>query len=551
MKKLVSLLLALLMVFSLFGCSAGQGETKDPVSEKPSQGEESATPAEPEDEFGVSTTAELNFEGGKRAVVLEDGVEYKKDIVLAFAQKHGTLDPQAAGSGIQYMMEMLSHNRLVHRNTVTNEFEPELATEWSVSEDGLTYTFKLRDDVKFHNGEAFTADDVLFTYERAVESGVATLPLTSLVSSVEVISDYEVAYHLINPNNDFVFFVAGDYSVVLNREAFDADPDTGWKIGTGGFVLDDFVPSESAHYTRFDESWIWADGLTPTETITFKIMTEDAARMMALESGEVDYAHQFPLDMIAEYSAKDGLDGNVMASESLDFLALSQDNELLKNDENLRKAIMYAFNPQDIMDVCDNSYGTIIHTMWGPNQYGFDESINEPIHYDLAKAQEYLKASNYNGEELRITTISSYQPRAEVLQANLLALGLNVKVDINEMAAIDQRAKEKDLDIFYFNMGLQPYGDYMRRIITPGGNANRGRYSNDEVTALLDKALTESDDATRKGYYKEVQQIVNDDAFLMPAFCICLAQAYNENISGIDFRADALHEFTYVVCAEK
>jgi len=193
-------------------------------------------------------------------------------------------------SGMQKIYENFVFNELIEY-TDEEGLTPELATEWAASEGGKVWTFKLRDDVTFHNGEHFTSDDVLFTYERAVEKGVATATWVNQIEAVECPDDYTVVFTLIAPNMDFDFLCSSKYTGILNREACEADPDKGYAIGTSGFMLDEFEANDHFTVVRFDDSWVWAEkGLTPTEKVVISYYTDNNAKAIAVQAGDIDIA---------------------------------------------------------------------------------------------------------------------------------------------------------------------------------------------------------------------------------------------------------------------
>ena len=158
MKKTLALILAIVMTMALVACG-GKGTTSTTTP---------STSTPEENKQGTATT-DMN----KDKVEIKEDVKYKEKVVLAYGGKTTTIDPQVVSNIHHDTIFKLSHNSLIKYNWDTKEMEPELATEWSVSADGLTWTFKLREGVKFHNGETLEADDVVFTFERGKATGVA------------------------------------------------------------------------------------------------------------------------------------------------------------------------------------------------------------------------------------------------------------------------------------------------------------------------------------------------------------------------------------------
>ena len=127
---------------------------------------------------------------------------------------------------------------------------------------------------------------------------------------------------------------------------------------------------------------------------------------------------------------------------------------------------------------------------------------------------------------------------------------MNATVNVTDTVTIDQMVADKKLDAFVFSLTTTVYGDGNRRIMTAGGNANRGRYENPEILALLDKAVAETDDAVRQDYYKQVQEIINDEMWIIPLLRPSVSGLYNDGLQGVEWYASQTHNYTYAFCEE-
>lgn len=527
MKRVLSLLLSMLMVVSLTACG---GE-----------------PA-PAEKAEMSDASELNKE---QEVQVDESVSYKEKLTIAHFQKHSTIDPQAASLGSMNTMGNLMFNQLTNIDEDGN-LTPELAESWEISEDGLSWTFKLRQDVTFHNGEPLTADDVVFTFaERAAATGVGTSTIMSAINEIVAVDDHTVQFFTKTANMDFPYYLAVNAGAILNREAFEADPDNGWEIGTGGWALTSWVASENAKFAKYEDSWVWNETETPTKEIEIVILTEAAARTMAVEAGEADVTTGVSLVEITKYDSNEDLDYFVMPGSSVNFLAFSMDCDLAQ-DENFRKAVAFALDREVTLNaIAYGGYSPAAQTIWGLKQYGYYDAYEDPLTYDLERAKNYLAESGYNGEEFELVTTSAVQTLTEGIQAELISkLGMNVKVNVTDTVTVDNMAANKELDSFVFSLSTSTYGDGNRRILTPNGNANRGRYDNAKVTELLDKAVSEQDDATRKGYYQEVQEILNDEMWIVPLLRPSISGLYDSGLKGVKWDLSQNHDYTYAYCAE-
>ena len=528
MKKFMSLMLALIMVLSLVACGG----------DKPSSTPNTSTP-------GTSTPAP----GGSSAAKPE--VTYKKDLVIAFNNRVTTMDPQKTSNAVLDNAYNLVFNELVNYNYAAGQLEPELATEWSVSDDGLTWTFKLRKDVKFSNGEPFTADDVVFTFERAKATGTSNSADAKQIEAITAQDEYTVDMKLTSRNMDWLYTLALCRNAIFNREACEKDAEKGHEIGTGGFKVESWSSSEDAKFVRCDSSWVWANGLTPTESITIKAMPEASARSIAVQTGEVDYTEGFDVDDLSVLQADKNVTVEIIKAEAMEYLGFNNESEK-GGDVNLRRAIAYAIDREELGLLTDGGLSALMTTFWGPNQYGYYDDYSDPLEYNLDKAKEYLAKSNYpNGTTLDVLGVDAFVKKAEVIQEQLKAINITVNVIATDSAGMNATCKSKvGYDAFYYNKSCGPQGDQFRTILTYGHNTNRGHFNSPRVMELMDLAVAEPDDTKRLEMYKEMQQITHDEMPYIPMFYGNNFALYGVNLSGMVLSPNYKHDFTYAVCTK-
>ena len=194
-KRAISMLLAMLLIFGLVGCSSKEPE------------------APPSNESEQKETA------------------YKDCLVIGDSETLSNLDPQANNSTYNRRIYEMTHNTLVRYDFTTGEYTPNLAESYEISEDGLQYTFHLHQGVKFHNGDDCTAEDVVYTFERAMESSTLANGIVGL-EKVEAIDDYTVIMTLSAVNVEFIIGISSNGFVILDKDAISADPERGAMVGT-------------------------------------------------------------------------------------------------------------------------------------------------------------------------------------------------------------------------------------------------------------------------------------------------------------------------------
>ena len=542
MKKVLAVLLALIMVLGLVGCS-GQGNTTqapDAVTTKAPEGETTKTPE------GITVAPTEATEPPET----DPSITYKKDIIIGMNQKFTTMDPQASSNGVHDTMFNLVFNSLVEYDYSTEEMKPELALSWTSEEDGKIWVFNLRDDAVFSNGEPFTADDVVFTFERAKETGVSNAADVKMIEAVEAVDEHTVKFTLTSANADWLYKVMLQRNSILNREAVEQDPENGYTIGTGGWKLDNMDVGNSVKFVKNESSWVWKDHETPTETITIRLMTEDTARLIACEKDEIQVAVGIALNEVAFAEADPRVDYNVMNSEGINYFGFNCEGKI-GSDQNLRNAIAYALNVPDMLAIYSEGYGAIATTFWGPTQFGYFDDYEQKLTTNLDLAKEYLAKSNYpNGVEIECLCISSMQTIVEVAQAQLAEIGITLVPKTVDSPGLNEAVKNKTHEMFLFNKTCGPEGDQFRTILTYGNSTNRALYNNERVMELLNLALAEIDDAKRIEYYKELQEITHEEMPYIPLFYPVKANAYTKGLTGVVWAASQKFDYTYVICPE-
>lgn len=483
-------------------------------------------------------------------------VTYKDVVTIGFQSKTSSVNPTAQTSVAHRIFFNLTHNTLVGYDEAAVALVPELATEWKANEDFTVWSFTLRDNAYFHNGQKFTADDVLFTWEWAKENASnATVKsfYASTIKEVKVIDDTHVDIILNSGNIDFLYTYSNEYFAVLNREAVEADATNGPAIGTGAYMNDEFVVGDHTTLQRFDQYW---GELPPTKTLYFRYISDGSTRLAALEAGEIDVCQSPNNTELEIIRANDDLKLTTYQATALTFLAFNMDDPILQ-DENLRLAIAYAINDQEIIDGAASGQGGVAYGMWGYFQYGyFDDwaSVGQTAYnpQNIEKAKEYLAKSNYpnGGVSIKFTAANQWTVNSlQIIQAQLKQLNINVEVEQVDAAGFGNKTKNRDFQVVIYSITFTPAGSDAARIYTPGNSVNYADYNNARVTELFGLAAAETNDATRKAYYKEIQEIVHAECPYIPLYYANSGAAYDKSLEGAVFNTSGKFDYTYVKVA--
>lgn len=483
-----------------------------------------------------STPASAPADGSGAATV-----EYKKDIILGLSGKHSSIDPHAnSNTQHNYMFRMVFDN-LVDYDNATGNILPCLATSWEVDQ-GLTYTFKLRDDVKFHNGEPLKASDVVFTFKRAVGT-TSSNAMALKIASIEALDDYTVKMVLTAPNLDWLHMMTLPTAVVMSEKACNDDPVEGPGVGSGPWKIDSYKFGDYTKLVKNNDFW---GEKAKGETFTFRYIPEASARLIALQTGEIDICAD-PDKLELDYITGDPkLELQEWKGSSLNYLAFNN-QKAPANNKDFRLAITHGIKIDDLIAVSIDGKGEKALSFWGWNEFGYNGGKTE-AKYDPVKAKEYLAKAYPNGGATLEISISGSERKsnAELIQAQLKEIGIAVTIKELDSAGISTSTTDGEHQSCIYGMGFNTFGDDARRILQPGSAVNKAHFKNDRVMELLDLAVAEVDEAKRKTYYEEIQQIVYDEAAYVPLYFSTGYFGVKKGVGGIDYYPTSHHDMSNV-----
>ena len=543
MKKLLSIVLALAMILSLAACS------NDPKPTEPAQSGEATKPTE-----------------------TEKPKEYKKELVVGLEQPVTVFDPLEKTDGNHDKAYSMTYNQLLGYDFNKRELVAELATKWEAP-DASTYTFWLREGVKFSNGDTLDAEDVKYTFTdlaatvKEARSSVTSSTLVNYIESVTADETLKVTFHLNQPFADFLYYLYLYAYTIFSKEACES---LGWeegvKIGTGGWILKSFTSGEDIVYEQFADSWVWKEeGACPTEKVTLRYFAENGTKMMAMEAGDI-VACKTSQDMLL------GVDTSKIHVVSYDswvesYMLFNYKYGFFAGDgeeqKNLRRAVIYAINMDDLNEICFEGQATQAKTLWGFAQLGLYEDYDRQYGQDLAYAKECLSKTSYpNGGftiKLQVpnaTADSNWGRCATAIQATLKKeLNINVEIQLGDTATVTAKVKamregnptEQDIfDMLIYNISLRADGNRFNFVTNTKSATNRALFENARITELYAEAVKITDEAQRIAMYKEIQEIMHDYCVYWPWFYEIQYDCYADGVTGIDFRSDSKTDFHHI-----
>lgn len=499
-KKLLALFLALVMVGAVLpGCGDG---SKDPGG----QGNNGKT-GEP-------------VKGGEITVGIAQDLD-------------DSLDPhQTVAAGTREVLFNIFEG-LVKPNS-DGEMIPAVAEKYTLSEDGTTYTFTLREGVKFHNGQTVTAEDVVYSINRcaAVPEGQEK-PLVaafSAVKSVEALDEKTVAVTIAQRDLEFISYMTAAI-IPADYENQDTAP-----VGTGPFKFVSRTPQQDFVMERFEDYWgapAWLD------KVTYKICENADALVMNLNGGSIDLcAHLTSAQASQLNQSFQVLEGtmNLVQAIYLNNQAKPFDNQLV------RQALCYAIDRQGIMDMVADGHGTAVGSSIYPafTKYFLPELVDKYPH-DVAKAKELLAQAGYpDGFDMTISVPNNYQPHmdtAEVVAEQLREAGINVTIQPVEWSTwLDTiyNGRQFQATVVGVDAANMTARAMLERFTSDYGK-NFINYNNPAYDALFQQAINAQDEAAQTDLYKQMEAMLADTAANVYIQDLCDLVAMRQDLGGLKF----------------
>ena len=454
----------------------------------------------------------------------------KDAIVIGLLAEPVTMDPPQITDLNSARVTKRIFEGLVGQELGSYKLVPGLAQSWDISKDGLLYTFRLRPNVKFHDGTPFNAEAVKFVFDRQLNDkgpyyATGTYPYVKgflgNVAGVEVVDASTVQIKLKAPLTPFLQYLAHQSLFMFSPEALKK-----WgkeivkhPVGTGPFKLETWEPGLKVVLSRNDAYW---GGAPKIRQAIYVPIIEAQARLVGLKTGDIDLTMDVPPDSLDELRK----DPNIAVAESdssaVWYVTLNTRHPILK-DRRVRQALNYAVNKEAI--IRDILRGTAIVAR-GPLSpvYGsyYEESLAR-YPYDLEKARALLKEAGYaNGFELAFLVpgsgsgMQSPVEMATVIQANLAQVGVRAKIQTMEWGAYLKKYLEgPDMAEMSWNPSIGDPDHMMYMLLSSDRFPpafNGGYYQNDRVDDLLRRGRTTIDEKARVPLYREAQKLVVEDA---------------------------------------
>lgn len=466
-------------------------------------------------------------------------------------------DPHVTVSSVTlYTIHPNMYESLLHYRP-DGTLEPMLAESWEVSDDGLVYRFKLREDVRFSDGTPFNAEAVRAAFDRFFTLGIGFVSMFDMIDEVQVVDDYTVELRLKYPYAPLVAMLGASQSALfvsptaVEQNEQGGDLAQGWMLdhtaGTGPFMLESWERQVGYQLVR-NPYYREPPAPNDIQVVVYQLVREPATLRQLIEHGDIDIAQEILPSLLEPLRAADGVDVAVEDTISGGFgqsIVLNMTKEPF-SDANFRRALAYAIDYDRLVEVWEG--------IAGPAEGPFPPSFSPwfsaedvvQYHQDLDKATDYLREAGYDvpiDPPLKIEVIwqGGFTPQRDMctlIKEDFAKIGIELEVVEAELPVWREAVWNKDFDLAFSQQVIRfPDPDsqvsmvlHSNQIRYKGWNFG---YSNPRVDELIDLARQESDPEIRRGYYNEIQRLATDEVGQLWLVNKRHAFACRSNVTGI------------------
>lgn len=497
------------------------------------------------------------------------------DMTFAVATPFYNLDPNVSPTAEDARAMRQIYDSLVAENPENHKITPWLAKSWSISKDGMSYTFHLRTGVTFQDGTTFDASAVCFNIKRILNPKTASLYARSLIAAVKtckVLGPSTAQLQLSQPFGALLSYLAMPFLGMVSPAAVQkyGDQFANHPVGSGPFEYSSYTPNDSLVLTR-NPDYKWApsfekhQGPAYLKKLTFQIVPEDNTRVGGVQSGSLDGVETIPGQNVAGLKANDTLTFTDIPESGAAYQLFMNEQHAPWGDVTARKALRAAM---DVSSVVKALYFGVDKRAWGPlvsTTADYDASVENSFDHDPAAAGKMFDSLGWkmgaggfrhkDGKTLSVTYIESTPDRekrqeiANLLKANMEKAGVKVTVKFNATTAALSVLQSGKYDLAGTSF-INPTANIMfslydsQFIPKPGASgSNLGRIDDPKLDKMLVDAQQASDSDTQKTDYAKIQKYVIDNALSVGIYEPTYTVAVNSKYHGLEFDAESYPVF--------
>ncbi len=462
-------------------------------------------------------------------------------LVAAISAEPDQLDPHKTTAYASFEVLENVYDTLVQPDE-NLDMKPALAKSWTTSEDQLTWTFTVRDGVKFHNGDPFTAKDVVYSYNRIIDDKLATSYRLEPVKEVTAPDDTTVKIKLKRPTPNLLALIGGFKGMaIVDKQNVTSGKIKRDPIGTGPFMMDSYTPGDSIVLTANPDYW---GGAPELGSVKYTFVPEPTVALANLKSGEAQWTDNLPPQQVESLKSDDSLKIGVTATNDYWYFTENEQHKPF-DDKRVRQALAWAVDRKAITDAAKFGLATVNQTaIPKTSRWYYDYA---PYSRDVDKAKQLLAEAGVKNLTVDAMVTNEYPETvqaAQVMASQLSDVGVKLKIRTEDFATwLDDESKGKfDLFILGWLGNIDPQDFYYDQHHT-GGSSNYQHYSNSQVDKLLDQARQETDQAKRKDLYDRAAKIIVDEASYTYLYNPDVAQGWSPDLTGYTVRTDRAIRF--------
>ncbi|MGD2049078.1 MAG: ABC transporter substrate-binding protein, partial [Chloroflexota bacterium] len=462
------------------------------------------------------------------------------DLLRVAMQPMAIIDPAFISSDSEVLVANHVYDYLVDIDPQSNII-PRLANDWAVSADGLKYVFALAEGVTWHDGDPFTAEDVVWTYNRLrdPEVGSATADLYTNVVDVEATGDLEVTFTLAEPNPFFLFDLSDNHALIIKNGTEDATDFN----GTGPFKVTNYSPEDRIEMEANEDYFI--EGQPQLSALQVIFFNDETAAIDALRGGQIDLALRMSTSLYQSLQNEPGINTMEIPTNGFDLIRLRTDQEP-GNNPLVLQALKYATDRDAILQLVQQGYGAIGNdSPIGPLYEAFHAPNIQPPARDIEEAKALLAEAGYPdglGLVLYTPDTGGRPDLAAVVQSQWSEAGVEIEINVVPESVYYSDAENNWLDA---NLGITGWGSrpypqfYLDVMLKCDAIWNESHFCDEEVDALITTAGTTLDEAERIEAYREIQEILAERGPVIIPYYFAQFGAISDQFEGFQLKAFA------------
>ncbi|AYY12741.1 ABC transporter substrate-binding protein [Actinobacteria bacterium YIM 96077] len=468
-------------------------------------------------------------------------------LIAAIGGEPDQFDPHVTTAHVSFQVLENVYDTLVAPDA-EGEYQPSLARDWSTSDDELTWTFELRDDVTFHDGSDLTADDVVYSYNRIIEDELANAYKFSEVDDIEAVAEHTVEITLNQPTPALLDNLGSHKGLAIIPEGADEDLDLVTEaVGTGPFELGS-PEASGVTITAYENHW---NGSPTLDAVEFRYISEATTALTSLRAGDIHWTDNIAPQAVEDLQGDEEVELGMSPSVDYWYLALNQEREPWDEVE-ARQAIAYGIDREQIVEAAQFGAATINQTAIPEHNLWHHEYA--PYEHNPDEAASLLESAGVDeGQQLDVMVVQETEgvQIAQALESQLADIGIEVTIEQEPESTWLDRQSEGDFDAFMWSWvgNLDPFGFYHAQHVCDGGLNFQG-YCNPDVDELLNEAAGETDQDARKELYDQAAEMIVDDVSYLYLYNPDVVQAWVPGLDGYEVRPDRATEFENVTLPE-